>query len=139
MTEISPFAPFANATLTFQIADGTSTINSVGNYQTNTVPLIITAVLKPSINSSEVQTYAQEIDQFVGADASAALFDGYLVDPLVYPSGLKFLSEADASIIVSGGFTQEGRFKLLPVVQSPFVVAIGIQIITPIRGIFRRN
>lgn len=32
-----------------------------------------------------------------------------------------------------------GVFDLLPVLQSPYVVAMGIDSITPIRGIFRRN
>lgn len=134
----SPFLGFENATLTFKVADG-FTINSVGNRIPNTVDVIIKAVLKESTSSSDISKYAQEIQQFAGADGRARLLEGYLVDPQVYPEGVKFLAEADIVIASSLGQEETGRFKLLPVFQSPYVVALNIDLITPIRGIIRVN
>ncbi|MEH2384902.1 MAG: hypothetical protein V7K14_03725 [Nostoc sp.] len=135
----SPFSGFDNTILTFQIADGTYTINAVGNRSANYQPFIIKAVLKPTIDYSTVSRYADEIQQFAGADGHAVLLEGYLVEPQVYPQGVEFLMEADIQITVAIGKPETGRFKLLPVVQSPYVVAMAIDAITPIRGVFRRN
>jgi hypothetical protein len=135
----SPFSGFENTTLTFQIADGTYTINAVGNRSLNYQSLTIKAVLKPSTDTSTVNRYANEIQQFAGADGHAVLLEGYLVEPQIYPQGIEFLAEADIEIMVAIRKPETGRFKLLPVVQSPYVVAMGIDAITPIRGIFRRN
>ncbi len=134
----SPFTGFDNATITFKVSDGTYTINSVGNRKLNTIDAIIKAVLKPA-SYSTVQTYTKEIQEFAGADGHAVLMEGYLVSPQVYPEGVSFLMEADATIGTSLEKLEAGRFKLLPIVQSPYVVAMGIDLITPIRGIFRRN
>lgn len=135
----SPFNGFENATIAFKISDGTYIINSVGNRKLNTIDAIIKAVLKPVMSYSTVQTYAKEIQEFAGADGHAVLMEGYLVSPQVYPEGVSFLMEADAVIGTSLDKSETGRFKLLPIVQSPYVVAMGIDLITPIRGIFRRN
>ncbi|WP_414755574.1 hypothetical protein [Anabaena sp. CCY 9910] len=134
----SPFSGFENSTLIFKVSDGTYTINAAGNRKPNTVDAIIKAVLKPASYSS-VNTYAQEIQQFAGADGHAVLLEGYLVNPTTYPQGVEFLAEAEAEITTAIDKPETGRFKLLPIVQSPYVVATGIDIITPIRGIFRRN
>ncbi|MEH2201214.1 hypothetical protein [Nostoc sp.] len=135
----SPFNGFENTTLIFQVADGTYTINAVGNRSLNTKPQIIKAVLKPTTDYSTVSRYANEIQQYAGADGHAVLLEGYLVEPQTYPQGVEFLAEADIEIVVVIGKPETGRFKLLPVVQSPYVVAMGIDAITPIRGVFRRS
>ena len=136
---MSPFSGFDNTILTFQIADGIYTINAVGNRSPNYQPLVIKALLKPPTDYSTISRYADEIQQFAGADGHAVLLEGYLVEPQVYPQGIEFLMEADIEITVASGKPETGRFKLLPVVQSPYVVAMGIDAITPIRGIFRRS
>lgn len=135
----SPFSGFENTTLTFQVADRTYTINAVGNRSPNYQPLIIKALLKPPTDYSTISRYADEIQQFAGADGHAVLLEGYLVEPQAYPQGIEFLMEADIEITVAIGKQETGRFKLLPVVQSPYIVAMGIDAITPIRGVFRRN
>jgi archaellum component FlaF (FlaF/FlaG flagellin family) len=135
----SPFSGFDNSTLTFKVADGTYITNAVGNRSLNTKPEIIKAVLKPATDTSTVNRYANEIQQFAGADGHAVLLEGYLVEPQVYPQGIEFLMEADIEITVVINKPETGRIKLLPVVQSPYVVAMGIDAITPIRGVFRRN
>lgn len=133
----SPFAGFDNAILTFKVSDGTFTINALGNRIPNVINAIIKAVLKESTSTSDVTKYAQEIQQFAGADGRARLLEGYLVDPLTYPDGVKFLAEADIVIATSLGVEETGRFKLLPILQSPYVVASNIGFITPIKGIIR--
>ncbi|MFN6572408.1 hypothetical protein [Dendronalium sp. ChiSLP03b] len=135
----SPFSGFENSVLTFQVADGTYTTNAVGNRSLNYEALTIKAVLKPTTDTGTVNRYAQEIQQFAGADGHAVLLEGYLVEPQTYPQGVEFLAEADIEITVAISKPETGRLKLLPVVQSPYVVAMGIDLITPIRGIFRRN
>lgn len=135
----SPFSGFENSILTFQVADGTFTTNAVGNRSFSTKPQVIKALLKPTTDTSTVNRYAQEIQQFAGADGHAALLEGYLVEPQAYPQGVEFLMESDIEIFVVIGKKEGGRFKLLPSVQSPYVVAMGIDAITPIRGIWRRN
>ncbi|MBN3875199.1 hypothetical protein [Nostoc sp. JL23] len=135
----SPFAGFENTTLIFQVADGTYTTNAVGNRSANYQPLTIIAVLKPTTDYSTVNRYANEIQQFAGADGRAVLLEGYLVEPQVYPLGIEFLMEANIEINVAIDKPETGRFKLLPIVQSPYVVAMAIDAITPIRGVFRRN
>jgi hypothetical protein len=135
----SPFSGFENTTLIFQVADGTFTTNAVGNRSFNFQPQIIKAVLKPTTDTSTVSRYANEIQQFAGADGHAVLLEGHLVEPQTYPQGVEFLMEADIEIQIAIGKKEGGRFKLLPVVQSPYVVAMGINAITPIRGIWRRN
>jgi hypothetical protein len=135
----SPFIGFDNAILTFSVSDGTFTINSVGNRTPGSKTEIIKAVLKEVQNRSTVSRYADEIQQFAGADGRARLMEGYLVSPTTYPPNIKFLAEADAEITVILGRTETGRFKLLPVTQSPYVVALGVDLIEPIIGIFRSN
>jgi hypothetical protein len=135
----SPFIGFDNAVLTFSVSDGTFTINSVGNRTPGSKAEIIKAVLKEVQNRGTVSRYADEIQQFAGADGRARLMEGYLVSPTTYPPNIKFLAEADAEITVVLGRTETGRFKLLPVAQSPYVVALGIDLIEPIIGIFRSN
>jgi hypothetical protein len=135
----SPFIGFDNAVLTFSVSDGTFTINSVGNRTPGSKTEIIKAVLKEVQNRGTVSRYADEIQQFAGADGRARLMEGYLVSPTTYPPNIKFLAEADAEITVILGRTETGRFKLLPVTQSPYVVALGIDLIEPIIGIFRSN
>ncbi|MBD2489031.1 hypothetical protein [Aulosira sp. FACHB-615] len=135
----SPFSGFDNTTLTFQIADGSHKANAIGNYIPLTIPVIIKALLKQTTDTSAVERYAREIQQFAGADGYASLLEGYLVAPVTYPKGVEFLMEADAEIIVAVGKPEKGRFKLLPITQSPYLVGAGVDIVTPIKGIFRRN
>ncbi|MBD2437340.1 hypothetical protein [Nostoc sp. FACHB-110] len=135
----SPFTGFDNSVLTFQIAGGTYTTNTLGNRIPATIPTIIKALLKPVTDSGAVERYAKEIQQFAGADGFASLLEGYLVLPTTYPQGVEFLMEADIEIMVALGKPETGRFKLLPITQSPYVVGMGIDIVTPIKGIFRRN
>ncbi|MBD2771141.1 hypothetical protein [Iningainema tapete] len=132
----SPFLGFENARITFDVPDGTHTINEVGNVIANTKNKTISAVLKESKDSDK---YIEEIQQFAGADGYAILLEGYLVEPQTYPPGVQFLMEGEAEIQLVLGMTEPGRFKLMPAVQSPYVHLVGIDLITPIKGIFRRN
>ncbi len=135
----SPFAPYQNSKLIFKVADGTYSTNAVGNPVPNTQDLTIFALLKESVGATS--RYSEEVQKFAGVDGFASLLEGYLVEPKTYPPSLHFLQEGEAKIkgaIASLGDKEvTGRFKLLPVVQSPYVVALKVDLITPIKGIFR--
>jgi hypothetical protein len=137
----SPFSGSENAVLTFQIpVAGSATTNAVGNRKASEKEsVIIKALLKQDNDPSSVNTYAKEMQQLAGADGFAVLLKGYLVEPTTYPNSIKFLSECDAEVTFGIGKVEKGRFKLLPEVQSPFLVSANIDIVTKIRGIFRKN
>lgn len=133
----SPFAQFKNAELIFKVPDGTYTTNSAGNRVSGAKSLKIEALLKQSKDKGDLAKYAKDIEAFAGADSYAFLLEGYLVEPMVYPSELEFLTEADAAVTLIAGLPKLGKFKLLPVIDSPYLVTSGINLTTPIKGIFR--
>ncbi|BDA74372.1 hypothetical protein CAL7716_085380 [Calothrix sp. PCC 7716] len=135
----SPFAQFKNAELLFKVPDGTYTTNSAGNRISGTKILKIEALLKQSKDKGDLAKYAKDIEAFAGADSYAFLLEGYLVAPTIYPTELEFLTEADATVTLLAGLPKQGRFKLLPVVDSPYLIATEINLTTPIKGIFRVN
>lgn len=136
---VSPFTQFKNAELIFKVPDGTYTINSAGNRISGAKSLKIEALLKESKSKGDLAKYAQDIEAFAGADSYAFLLEGYLVDPMVYPPELEFLTEADATVALVSGLPKQGKFKLLPLIESPYLIATGINLTTPIKGIFRVN
>ena len=132
---MSPFKGFENAEIIFQVQEGDYLVNAVGNPIASTKEVKIIALLKESKSSSS--KYAEEILNFAGVDGYVYLLEGYLVEPTTYPKELQFMMEGEAEITVSTNMPKNGRFKLLPVVQSPYSVATGIDIVTPIKGLFR--
>jgi hypothetical protein len=132
---MSPFKGFENAKITFYIANGDYSVNAVGNSIARTKSLTITALLKQS--KSFNGQYAQEIQNFAGADGYVFLLEGYLVDPMVYPEEIQFMMEGEAEIELSINMPKNGIFKLLTVIQSPFLTAASIDLVTPIKGLFR--
>jgi hypothetical protein len=140
----SPFSQFANSEITFQVADSSSySINAVGNAIASTRELTITALLKESQNFGTLNQYASEIQKLGGVEGRVSLLKGYLVEPTTYPVQLQFMMEGLAKIkgILRQAGSDEviGKFKLLPIIQSPYLVATTIDIVTPIQGIFRVN
>lgn len=134
----SPFLGFDNSVLSFEIADS-YIINELGNYTSQTKLVEIRAVLKVTTNQTTLARYTDQIQQFAGADGYTSILEGYLVDPTTYPPGLEFLAQGDIQILSTLGKTETGQFKLLPINQSPYVATLGIDLITPIVGIFRKN
>lgn len=132
---MSPFKSFENAEIIFQVTDGNYLVNAVGNPIASTKEVKIIALLKQS--KSFNSQYAQEIQNFAGADGYVFLLEGYLIEPMVYPEEMQFMMEGEAKIALSPGMSKDGRFKLLPIIQSPYLVASNVDIVTPIKGLFR--
>jgi hypothetical protein len=107
----------------------------VGNPIASTKEVKIIALLKQS--KSFNSQYAQEIQNFAGADGYVFLLEGYLVEPMVYPEEIQFMMEGEAKITLSINMPENGRFKLLPIIQSPFLTTASIDLVTPINGLFR--
>jgi len=129
---LSPFSSFANAILMFQVPNGMVSINSVGNTVVETLPQTFTAMLSPVRDTAEINYY-------LGDDDISELLRGYLVNPLSFPTGLTAPIEGGAVVQVAIGVPKTGSFKLLPKVQSPYLVGLGISFLTSIYGVFRRG
>lgn len=128
----SPFTPFANAVLTFNLPTGEVSVNSVGNTVVVTTPLEFAAMLSPVRDTAEVNFY-------VGDDDVSELMKGYLVEPLSFPATLTAPIEGIAQVKTAIGITKTGTFKLLPVTQSPYLTGLKIEFLNKIRGVFRRG
>ncbi|MBW4598912.1 MAG: hypothetical protein KME29_04690 [Calothrix sp. FI2-JRJ7] len=135
----SPFVDFKNAALVFNVPDGSYTVNSAGNRVANSRALKIEALLKLSKDKGDLTKYSKDVEAYAGADGYAFLLEGYLVEPLTYPSEINFLMEGDAEITLTIGQPKIGRFKLLPLIDSPYLIGAGVEIVTAIKGIFRVN
>jgi len=128
----SPFSPFQNAILTFQVPTNIVTTNAVGNRVVQTTPVEILAMLKPVKNAAEVQRY-------LGDDSSAELMKGYLIEPLQLPANLHPPVEGTATIITALGITETGTFELQPLSQSPYLTGVKVDFLNKVVGIFRRG
>lgn len=128
---ISPFTKYANASLTFEIRNGDYTIDpTTGNPIGSTTSTTVKAILNPG--NANPKYYA-------GTDEAWEFMEGYWVDPLTPPDGITPGMTAAAVIITSPGSSATGTFKLMPVTQDPYVIGAGVNIITPIKGLFRRQ
>jgi hypothetical protein len=142
MSSPSPFLRFVNSEIKFEVASGEYTLNSVGNKVAKTKVIEILAVLKLAADSSSVSRFshhAQELQNLKGSDGQAFLLEGFLVKPQIYPPEIHFLMEGEAFIKNVLPEVDSGRFKLLPVIQSPYLLASGVNLTTPIKGILRIN
>jgi hypothetical protein len=135
----SPLHGFDNAILTFKVSDGNYTTNEVGNAIASTKDLVIKALLKEAKNPGTISRYSDEIQKFGGVDGYVFFLEGYLVEPLTYPKEVQFMMECDAEIELSLGSIKSGRFKLLPLIQSPYLIGAEVNIVTPVKGLFRIN
>lgn len=128
----SPFAPFENALIVFDIPTGVVTKNALGNRVTQTAEVEIRAMLKPVKDAAEVQYY-------IGDDNTAELMSGYLTNPLRLPPNLHAPIEGRATIKTALGKTEVGTFELKPNSQSPYVMGVKMNFIHKIIGVFRRG
>ena len=132
---MSPFKGFENAEIIFQVPNGDYLVSAVGNPIASIKEVKIVALLKQS--KSFNSQYAEEITKFAGASGYVYLLEGYLVEPTIYPQEIQFTMEGEAEIVLSLNMPKNGRFKLLPVMQSPYSIATDIDVVTPIKGLFR--
>lgn len=129
---VSPFAGFANATLTFNLPTGVVTSNAMGNRVVQTSPSAFTAMLSPVKDTGEVNHY-------LGDDDVSELMRGYLIEPLRFPVTLTAPIEGSATVETIIGTFKTGTFKLLPRSQSPYLTGLKIDFLTSIFGVFKRG
>lgn len=141
----SPFAPFANAVLNFDLPTGEEYYNEVGNRVVQTTPVQLLVMLSPVRDAATV-------NQYVGDDQTSELMSGYLVSPLSMPENLTPPIEGTAEITTAiggarhtlpdgtsgrmAGVNKTGTFKLLPLTQSPYLVGLKIEFLTKVFGTF---
>ena len=128
----SPFAAFANATITFKVPTGIVSVNSVGNRVIETSLIVVKAMLKPVRDMAELNYY-------IGDDDSAELMSGYLTEPTSLPASLKPPTEGAIVITTALGRSESGTFKLMPRSQSPILAGVGIDYLNKVIGILRRG
>lgn len=128
----SPFTPFENALLVFNIPTGAVTKNALGNRVSQTAAVEIRAMLKPVRDAAEVSYY-------IGDDDSAELMSGYLIAPLQLPANLHPPAEGKATIKTALGKTEVGTFELKPSSQSPYIAGAKVNFLCKIIGVFRRG
>lgn len=128
----SPFTPYINAILNFNVPVMVKSSDRVGNRTMKDQVITLKAVLKPQESDTVTLQY------YIGDDVTATLLEGYLVDPPTVPNLLKPPFDGNATIATASGRSETGRFKILPIVQSPYLVALNINLVNKIRGIFTR-
>lgn len=128
----SPFAPFENALLVFQVPTNVVTKNALGNRVTQTAQVEIRAMLKPVKDTAIVNYY-------IGDDITSEVLSGYLTNPLQLPPNLHAPIEGRATITTGLGKTEVGTFELKPNSQSPYIMGAKIGFLNKIIGVFRRG
>lgn len=131
----SPFEAYKNATLVFETENYTgNSFDNVGNPITVVEELTIECLLVPSMSRTQQEIKLQE-----GLDYNEILMEGYLVNPRNLPESIRAPALAKATIKTGIGRTETGIFTLDPVIQDPFLVALNIDFVNKISGLFRRS
>ncbi len=125
MTTISPFAPYANSLLRFQIASGELlTDPKTGNKRPGTAIAEVVALLE--------QKKAPKNNELPGVDDTAVWVEGFLVTPRPLPE--QITPESQCFGTWQG---REGRFHLTFTARNPYIAALGIDLVEKIRGYFQ--
>lgn len=110
----SPFAPYANASLRWQVPTGGSTVDAAtGNVIPETAEIVLTALLNQrGGNSRQLPDSRPQ-----GVDETAVYLEGYAVEPMELPVSVVPLSRAIAT-----WDNRHGSFVLLVTGRSPYGV-----------------
>ena len=131
MISKSPFENYANAEILFDVPTEEFTTDDFGN------PIPVVKEIKLiALLENESQSHKSTILEGDGIGSTSINFKGYLVNPPHLPRNLAVPAMGTATIRFAPNNYQTGTFKLLPLVQDPYVVATGINIITEIKGKF---
>lgn len=123
MTAASPFAPYKNAQLRFQVASGALTPDPNGNLRPGSAVVEVEALLEQKRDPNrEVRP---------GVDPSSIWLEGYLVSPRPLPSIVT--PDAPAAITWQG---RQGRFYIEFTARNPYLAALNIDLVEQIRGYF---
>jgi len=143
----SPFESVANAKLSFRVPSAEMALDNYGNPTPKITSVVVIAVLKLSQDTRFQRTQEGSPNAISGAAQLMETWKGYLVEPLLMPSAIKPGMLADAEIAtglqnsslgIPELLIEKGEFQLLPTPQSPYLIAAGIQEVTPISGTFTR-
>lgn len=131
----SPFEAYKNATLVFTTESYTgNTFNNVGNPVPVVEEVTVECLLVPSTSRTQQEIKLQE-----GLDYNEILMEGYLVNPRNLPENIRAPMIAKAIIKTGINRAETGIFTLDPVIQDPFLVALKIDLVNKITGLFRRS
>jgi hypothetical protein len=120
----SPFVSFANSTLRFQVASGALIEDRNGNLRPGRLTVTVSALLKQARDNKTTEQ--------PGVDVNAIYLEGYLVEPTVLPGSITIDSPCQA--IWQG---REGRFFYEFTAVNPYLAALNINLVNPIRGWFQ--
>lgn len=105
---MSPYAGLDNATLVFAVPTGSIATDELGNPIDATTPISVRCHLKAKGTRKQIPTES-------GFDESALFLEGFCVDPMVLPQGVKAKTIAQAEF--SG---MSGSFWLLDPINPPY-------------------
>lgn len=128
---VSPFEPFKNSLLTFQVSSGSLIEDALGNMRPGTAVVEVEAILK--------QVSRPNVEPREGVDTTAIFLDGYIVSV----AG----AEAGYEQLLPGAVTQDspcaatwqgrtGRFWMEFTAPNPYVRSQGIYFVDKLRGWF---
>jgi hypothetical protein len=125
MPTTSPFAPYANALLRFQVASGELLTDiKTGNKRPGTAIVEVVALLE--------QKKAPKNNELPGVDDTAVWVEGFLVTPRPLPG--EITPESQCFGVWQG---RQGRFHLQFTARNPYIAALGIDLVEKIRGYFQ--
>ncbi|MEM7771969.1 MAG: hypothetical protein AAF327_15845 [Cyanobacteria bacterium P01_A01_bin.37] len=109
----SPFAQFANATLTFSVPTGVLEQDANGNMVPSTTSVVVTAMF--TVTRSPFGTTRARVVEFPGKDVEQIFLQGYAVNPTLLPDSIN--SDVPCSASWDG---REGAFYLEFQNRDPF-------------------
>lgn len=125
----SPFASFANATLSFQVASGALTPDAKGNLRPGTAIVTVEALLQQKRDPNE--------EMLPGVDKTAVWVEGYITrianqDDLVLPTVIT--PDSPCSAVWQG---RQGRFHMQFNARNPYLAALSIDLVERLKGYFQ--
>lgn len=127
----SPFAPFKNAVLSFQVSSGALVSDSNGNMRPGTAIVQVEALLQQKRDPNRKAE--------AGVDTSKIWLEGYLVKVLGAEPGreLKLPSVVTPDSLCSAAWQgRAGRFYLEFTADNPYLAALNIDLVNRVRGYF---
>lgn len=119
----SPFAPFANAVLRFQVASGSLTLDRNGNPRPGKAIVEVSALLEQKRDPNRKEQ--------PGIDPQSIWIEGYLVSPAVMPTIVT--PDSPAQAVWQG---RSGRFYAEFTARNPYLAALEINLVEKVRGYF---
>lgn len=120
----SPFEPYENSVLNFQVALGALAPDSYGNMRPAKSTIVVRALLEQKRDPND--------ELRPGVDTTAVWVEGYLVEPRPLPDGV-----TPDSVCTGTWQGLAGRFYLEFTARNPYLEALDIDLVERIRGYFQ--